>query len=119
MEAIGLDVVKKQIEYYSMPNGRIPFLEWFQTLKENHVRAVVDNRLNRVRAGNLGNCEAVGLGVFELKIHLGPGHRIYFSQIGHQVVLLLTGGDKASQRKDIAKAQEYWAEYQGRPYEIV
>lgn len=61
--------------------------------------------------GNLGDHRSVGDGVFELRLDFGPGYRIYFGRIGHQVILLLTGGDKSSQTKDITKAKQYWNDY--------
>jgi putative addiction module killer protein len=71
----------------------------------------IRKRLNRVRLGNLGDIEAVGGGVKELKIHFGPGYRVYFAEDGKTVVVLLCGGDKSSQAEDIRRAREYWADY--------
>jgi len=65
-------------------------------------------------AGNLGDCESVGEGVFELKIDLGPGYRLYFGQVGLTVVLLLIGGDKSTQNRDIGKAIKYWRDCERR-----
>jgi putative addiction module killer protein len=69
---------------------------------------------DRVRLGNLGDVRAVGSGVFELKIDYGTGYRVYFSPVGAAIVLLLVGGDKRSQDKDILKAQAYWKDYEQR-----
>ena len=77
-----------------------------------HYRARVFARLDRVETGNLGDCKSVGDGVFELRLSFGAGYRIYFGEIGATVVLLLYGGDKSSQKKDVAKAKEYWNIYQ-------
>ena len=68
----------------------------------------------RVRLGNLGDCRSVGNGVFELRIDFGSGFRVYFGQEGNDVVVLLCGGDKGSQEKDIHKAKEYWSDYRSR-----
>jgi len=73
-------------------------------------RAVIRTRLNRIQAGNLANCRSVGGGVHELKINFGAGYRLYFGVDGNLVVLL-NGGDKSSQSRDIRKAQEYWTDY--------
>ncbi len=68
-------------------------------------------RLNRIRLGNFGDCKSVGGGVEELRIDFGPGYRVYYGREGAVVVILLCGGDKRSQAKDIFRAQEYWREY--------
>ncbi|OFZ18849.1 MAG: hypothetical protein A2Z20_02480 [Bdellovibrionales bacterium RBG_16_40_8] len=70
-----------------------------------------DARLTRVRRGNLGTCRDLRGGVWELKIDLEPGYRIYFGLYGETVVVLLHGGDKGSQTRDIELAHEFWAEY--------
>jgi putative addiction module killer protein len=61
--------------------------------------------------GNLGDCQSVGNGVFELRIDYGPGFRIYLGQIGRTIVILICGGDKSTQDRDIGQAKEYWADY--------
>jgi putative addiction module killer protein len=68
-------------------------------------------RLDRVETGNLGDYKSVGDGVFELRLPFGPGYRIYFGEVGATIVLLLCGGDKSSQKKDVVKAKEYWNLY--------
>jgi putative addiction module killer protein len=73
--------------------------------------AIVRARLNRVRLGNFGDCKPVGEGVEELRIDFGPGYRVYFGREGSQVAILLCGGSKAAQARDIAKARRYWKEY--------
>ena len=75
------------------------------------MQAAVDTRLARVRAGNFGDCKSVGSGVFELRIALGPGLRIYYGLHGRQVVVLLGGGDKRTQPRDIRRAQELWQQF--------
>ncbi|WP_276957036.1 type II toxin-antitoxin system RelE/ParE family toxin [Allomeiothermus silvanus] len=82
------------------------FAEWFASLRDARARAVINARLRRVELGNLGDCAPVGEGVSELRIHYGPGYRVYFVQRGMEVVVLLAGGDKSSQSKDIKRAQE-------------
>ena len=61
--------------------------------------------------GNYGDCKPAGAGIFELRLHLGPGYRIYFGQEKQTLVILLMGGDKQTQERDILKAQEYWKDY--------
>lgn len=64
-----------------------------------------------MRHGNFGKCEPVGLGISELKINYGPGYRVYFGRAGDRIVLLLCGGDKSTQNKDIREAYDYWQFY--------
>jgi putative addiction module killer protein len=64
--------------------------------------------MNRVRLGNMGDTESVGEGVFELRIHFGPGYRVYFGELDQVIVILLCGGTKRTQRRDIERAKVYW-----------
>lgn len=68
--------------------------------------------MDRVEQGNFGDYESVGDDVCELRFFFGSGYRIYFGEVGNTIVLLLCGGDKSSQKKDVKKAKEYWKEYQ-------
>ena len=68
-------------------------------------------RLNRLQLGNEGHWKSVGDGIKELKIPIGKGHRVYYGWTGKEIVLLLCGGDKSTQRKDISKAKQYWSDY--------
>ncbi|MCD4812805.1 type II toxin-antitoxin system RelE/ParE family toxin [bacterium] len=96
----------KKIKIFKTPAGKEPFLTWFRSLKDLSVRTRIRTRLDRVALGNLRDYKALGEGVFELKFNFGV--RIYFGQIGNIVVLLLHGGDKKTQQKDIKKAKDYW-----------
>ena len=78
-------------------------------------RAKIRVRLDRMSLGNYGDCHGVGEGVKELRIDFGPGYRVYFGQEGGTIVLLLCGGDKSTQAKDIETARRYWNEYRRRP----
>jgi putative addiction module killer protein len=71
-------------------------------------------RDGRVRRGSLGDCKPVGGGVSELRVDYGPGYRLYFGQRGQALVILLCGGDKRTQERDIGLAQQYWDDYQQR-----
>lgn len=84
---------------------------WVRSLSRHH-RARVFARLDRVETGNLGDCKPVGDGVFELRLQFGAGYRVYFGEVGRTIVLLLCGGDKSSQKKDVVKAKQYWHMYQ-------
>ncbi len=103
-----------KIEFYENTSGKFPFLEWFEKIKSKETRAKIKVKLDRVILGNFGNFKSLGQGVFELKIDYGPGYRLYFGRKSSQLVLLLCGGDKSSQKKDIQKAQEYWSDYRKR-----
>lgn len=103
----------KLLEYVTK-EGKNVFRTWLHKLKDKAARARVRVRLNRVRLGNFGDCKSVGEGVSELKIDYGPGYRVYFARNGATVVILLSGGTKKNQSKDIQLAQKYWADYQRR-----
>jgi putative addiction module killer protein len=77
-------------------------------------RARIQARVARFEYGNLGDCKSVGNGVHEARIHAGPGYRVYFAFDGSKIILLLLGGDKGSQRKDIQRSQEFWRDYRNR-----
>ncbi|KAB2832370.1 MAG: type II toxin-antitoxin system RelE/ParE family toxin [Candidatus Brocadia sp.] len=104
-----------KIFIYETAEGRHPYLDWLSGLKDRKAAGVVKARLNRVRLGNFGDCKAVGEGVFEFRIDFGPGYRIYFGREDKQIVILLCGGDKKTQVRDIKKAIEYWSDYRRRP----
>lgn len=100
-----------EIKYYQGANGKEPFTDWLDGLKDFKGRAIIRTRIDRLKLGDLGRCRSVGEGVVELKIDFGPGYRCYFGKIGKTVVLLLCGGDKASQVRDIERAKKYFEEY--------
>lgn len=101
----------REIERYVTADGQIPFDNWFDSIRVSKTQTIISKRLDRVRMGNLGDYRSVGGGVFELRIDYGRGYCIYFGQVGTTIVLLLCGGDKSSQIKDIRQAQEYWRDY--------
>lgn len=102
------------IAYYLTETNRKPFKEWLDGLKDMTARQKIRIRLDRVRLGNLGNNRFVGDGVYELKIDYGPGYRVYYALDGKTVVLLLLGGNKSTQEKDVAQAKTYWTDYKRR-----
>ena len=102
------------LEYYITEAGKVPFKDWLESLKDINSRAKIRIALDRVRLGNLGHAKSVGEGVHELKINYGSGYRVYYAFAGNPVVLLLLGGDKSSQTKDIARAKEYWKDFKRR-----
>jgi putative addiction module killer protein len=82
------------------------FDAWLATFKDKRGRARIVHRIRSAEHGNFGDCEAVGEGVTEMRVHFGPGYRVYFTRRGAAVYLLLVGGDKSSQRRDIKRALE-------------
>ena len=104
-------MIEKEIKKLELQNGLVPFDEWFDALRDQKMQAAVDARLARVRAGNFGDFKSVGAGVFELRISFGPGIRVYYGLHGRQIVVLLGGGDKRSQPRDIRRAQELWQQF--------
>ncbi|GDY23162.1 hypothetical protein LBMAG56_45090 [Verrucomicrobiota bacterium] len=104
-------MIEREIKKLELQSGHVPFDEWFEALGDKRMQAAVDARLVRIRAGNFGDCKPVGGGVSELRIALGPGLRVYYGLHGRQVVILLGGGDKRSQPRDIRRAQELWQQF--------
>lgn len=98
------------VREYITADGTNPFRRWLARLA-NDTRARIQVRILRFEAGNLGDHKAVGDGVWEARLDFGPGYRVYFAKAGRTVILLLIGGDKRSQTKDIAQAKLYWAQY--------
>jgi putative addiction module killer protein len=101
----------RELQFYRTPNGRQPFTEWFESIRDMKTQTRIRRQLTRLEVGNFGDCQSVGGGVFELRIHFGPGYRIYFGKISNTVLLLLCGGDKSSQPRDIERAKAYWQDY--------
>ncbi|MDP1554689.1 MAG: type II toxin-antitoxin system RelE/ParE family toxin [Hyphomonas sp.] len=82
------------------------FKDWLEALRDNNARIRIAARIRRMESGNFGDVEPVGEGVSEMRIHYGPGYRVYFVRRGQEVVVLLCGGDKSGQDRDIAKAKD-------------
>ncbi|HEY3496976.1 MAG TPA: type II toxin-antitoxin system RelE/ParE family toxin [Polyangiaceae bacterium] len=98
------------VREYLDDSGRSPFRNWLDEL-DRATKARVQARVLRFESGNLGDHKQVGDGVWEARLAFGPGYRIYFGKSGAELVLLLLGGDKGTQRKDIQQAKQYWATY--------
>ena len=104
----------RELVNYDTPEGKEPFAEWLDGLRDRRVQKRILARLYRVEEGNFGDHASVGDGVWELRLFFGAGYRIYYAEIGQEIVLLLAGGDKSSQPRDIEQAKTYWKEYQER-----
>lgn len=96
---------------YEGEDGTIPIEQWLLSLRDLKAQARVRVRLMQLRFGNFGDCVSVGEGVIELRIHLGPGYRVYCGRYGQAVVVLLNGGDKHTQAADIRRAKAYWTHW--------
>ena len=105
----------RQLVSYETASNRIPFDEWIKNLKDHKGQTVILARLRRFAVtGHPGDHKSIGDGVYELRIHFGPGYRVYYGEDGMTVVLLLCGGDKSTQRRDLERAQAYWQDYRSR-----
>ncbi|MSP03635.1 MAG: type II toxin-antitoxin system RelE/ParE family toxin [Acetobacteraceae bacterium] len=102
-----------EIRTYRTALGHSPFQTWYRGL-EDVVRARVVRALERLELGNFSSVKPVGAGVHEFRMDFGPGYRIYFANAGQEIVLLLTGGDKRRQQRDIDAAIAYWKDHRRR-----
>ena len=101
----------RQISKYRDVAGKEPFQGWLDSL-DLSVQAKIYAFIIRVaRGASRKNTKPVGDGVYEITIHSGPGYRVYFGEVGNEMILLLTGGDKSSQSRDIRQAKDYWRNY--------
>jgi putative addiction module killer protein len=100
------------VEHYLTAGGRDPFQDWLKRLRDLEGRARINLRIDRIEEkGQFGKTRHVGEGVYELKMDFGPGYRVYFGRDGETVVVLLGGGDKSTQERDIQAAIERWRDY--------
>lgn len=100
-----------EVLIYQDEDGDEPFTRWQIAIKDATTRLRISKRLRRIEQNNIGDAESVGEGVCELRLHFGPGYRVYFGYIDTETILLLAGGDKSSQIKDIQKAKHYWEDH--------
>jgi len=100
-----------EIRMYRLSNGVVPFDRWIAKLKDGRAKARILVQLDRLRLGLPGDWKSVGGGVFELRIAEGKGYRLYFGREGKSTVVLLCGGDKSTQDRDIELAKSYWRTY--------
>ncbi|WP_414039142.1 type II toxin-antitoxin system RelE/ParE family toxin [Acidithiobacillus sp. M4-SHS-6] len=101
-----------EIKHYITVDGQDVFADWRDQMKDSKAKIAIDRRIYRAELGNLGDHKPCREGVWELRIDVGPGYRIYYAQAGKTLVLLLCGGIKRSQDVDILKACEYWKDWQ-------
>jgi putative addiction module killer protein len=103
-----------EIRHYLTSDQRDLYLEWRCKLRDTKARIAVDRRINRLELGNFGDHKFCRDGVWELRVDVGPGYRIYYAVAGRQIILLLCAGDKRTQDSDIDRACEYRQDWQGR-----
>jgi putative addiction module killer protein len=104
----------KQVVFYADEDGNEPFQAWMDNLRDQQGRRRIISRLFRVQQGNYGDVKPIGDGLSELRIFFGPGYRVYFGEEAGNIVVILCGGDKDSQSRDIEDAKVYWKEYKNR-----
>ena|SRR5947209_4807530 len=100
-----------RVLYYQTIDEYVPFNEWLEGLRDRKGRNLIEQRVARIELGNFGDCRSIAEGVWEMRIHFGPGYRVYYMRDGAQVVVLLCGGDKGHQRRDIDAALGYAKDY--------
>ena len=104
-------VSPREVFVYTTKEGRQPYSDWLNGLRDGMTRRRIIQRVTRLESGNYGDCKSLKDGVFELRLAFGSGYRIYFAEDGNTFVILLCGGDKSTQEKDIEGAKAYWKEY--------
>jgi putative addiction module killer protein len=103
-----------EIRHYVTPERKDVYMEWHRQLRDTKARIAVDRRINRIELGNFGDHKFCRDGVWELRIDVGPGYRVYYAIAGTEIVLLLCGGDKRTQDSDINRACAHWLDWQRR-----
>lgn len=101
----------RTIVRYKDESGIEPFTDWLEGLRDAKTRLRILRRVDRMESGNYGDFKSLKEGVFELRLFFGAGYRVYFAEEGDDIVLLLIGGDKSTQDKDIETAKDYWKEH--------
>lgn len=101
----------RQILFLELVNGRVLFDEWYKSIKSIATRAYIAGKLNNLENFSFNNYKSVGGGIYELRIFIGPAYRIYFAFVSAKVILILIGGNKASQKEDIVRAKKLWREF--------
>ncbi len=101
----------REVIVYADSGGKEPFTLWLKALRDPKTRRRILQRIARLQSGNYGDFKSLKDSVFELRLSFGSGYRVYFGEDGDTVVVLLSGGDKSTQSKDIETAKRYWKEY--------
>jgi len=104
--------IMKEIEIFEL-NGKSPIMDWLILLKDKKMRDRIANRIKRISSDNLGDYKRIDNELSEFRFKFGSGYRIYFSEVNNVIILLLCGGDKSTQSRDIKKAKEYLQIWKG------
>jgi putative addiction module killer protein len=108
------EAVPRKVETYVTREGKDEFHGWLDGLADMRARVLIDKTIAKIRLGNFGDHKSVGEGVQETRLNYGPGYRIYFAEHGSILVILLCGGTKKRQDRDIAQAKRYWTDWKAR-----
>lgn len=108
-----MEIRPRDVRNYVTPEGREPYEEWVNTL-DRKTRAIIRERINRLHLGNFGDHRRLTGDLYELRIHYGAGYRVYLGDLDGVIVIVLCGGAKKTQRRDIQKAKTLWEEFKGR-----
>ena len=103
-----------EVKAYTKATGAEPIGEWLKSIKDTKTKSIIMKSLTKLQTGLIGNTAPVGEGVMEIKIHYSEGYRIYYAYHNNELIILLCGGSKSSQKRDIARAKEYWKEHMSR-----
>ena len=103
-----------EIRQYLTPAGKDPYSAWRRKVRDTKAKIAIDKRIVRMELGNFGDCKFCRDGVYEMRINVGPGFRVYYAVSGNQLILLLCAGDKKTQSQDIDKACQYWSDWKSR-----
>lgn len=103
-----------EIQTYHTATGHEVFADWLHRLRDTRAKVAIIRRVNRMEHGNFGDHKPCRKGVWELRIDVGSGYRVYYARSGKAVILLLCGGDKRTQQSDITRAGKYWLDWQQR-----
>lgn len=100
-----------EILHYQTPDGRDLFKDWLDRLRDRKARAAVQRRVDRLKIGGFGDCRFCRGGVWELRVDVGAGYRVYYARSGEQIILILCAGSKSTQDADIDRAVACWQDY--------
>jgi putative addiction module killer protein len=106
-----MQIRPREILNYATPSGRSPYRQWYTQIKDEKAQIAISNRITRLRVGNFGDFKRLDAGLYELRIHYGPGYRVYFGVFRNDFVILLCGGVKGTQQRDIVRAKNYWNDF--------